>query len=104
MDVTLHWFGLGWALSTLVGLASALAVLLLALGRLRAVDGAAGLALAAELLVRGPLSSVLRGTDPSGMDLSLLLLDVWTLSRPLLHAAALALVGLACWRWSCSAR
>lgn len=101
MNVQLHWFGIAWAASTLLALVPVLVVVFIGLGRVRRADPLAGLlvasagalegvALAGELLVRGTIASMLRSVSEEGLDLSLGLLDAWTIGRPLLHVLALA--------------
>jgi hypothetical protein len=105
--MVVQWFGVGLALTTLVALVACLALLVLALGRVRQREATAGLLLAGAALTEGAalcggllvavFSSLLASRLGDGQSL-ILALNAWSLARPLLHGAALLAAALAAWR------
>ena len=103
MEIRIQGFGLSWTVATLVALVAGALLAYAALAMARKGDErlAAAMGIAAaievvcvvgELLVRGFISRLLRSDEIGGSDPGLTLLDYWTVIRPLLHAAAMALL------------
>ncbi len=105
MDVTIQWFGVLVILGSLVGLAVAGIVIVFGLVVVRRTDALAGSLLAAAaaleaLALIGYVAVMAIGSFWAAgiVELVVFSQDAFAVVRPLLHAVALALVGVACLR------